>query len=146
MALKQLGFFHSSWYKPIFKEYKKGNIDKVLWYTSKFDSFDDLPWFDRDFIPVLDQKFPNSKFINLTREEAEWKKSYKRYFNKTDKEVEIAYLDFMEHQKFIGNYFLNKKGKLITISVRNKNAFNIIANFVNKKIDYNEILPHKNKS
>jgi hypothetical protein len=145
-AIESLGYSHSSWYKPIFKQYRKDNIDKVIKRTAYFDSFDDLPWSDKDFIPILDKKFPNSKFINLVRNENEWKKSYKRYFNKSIEEVEEAYADYLKHQEFVSEYFKNKPDQLLTINVKDSNSFQKIADFLGEDVPSNLKLPHINKS
>src|SRR5699024_4627029 len=65
-ALTDLGFRHSSFSQIVWRKYyQRGKIDKVLKYTAKFESFDDLPWLKEDMIPVLDKHFPGSKFIYL---------------------------------------------------------------------------------
>ena len=76
-SLEMLGYHHSSYDNEIYTKYYKHklNLPKILEYTSKFESFDDQPWFKVDLIPVLDRKFPNSKFIYLTRDEESWKNS-----------------------------------------------------------------------
>ena len=42
--------------------------EKLRDFAKRFESFDDRPWLEEDFLPVLNQTFPNSKFI-YTRDE-----------------------------------------------------------------------------
>lgn len=61
-SLEILGYRNSSFNKRVFLEYKSNQIDKVLDYTARFDSMDDLPWLRIDMIPILDKAFPNMVF------------------------------------------------------------------------------------
>ncbi len=73
-ALDMLGYRNSSFNKKVWRKYYRNNeIVKILKYTAKFDSADDLPWLKEDMIPILDRVFPNSKFIYLTRDEEQGK-------------------------------------------------------------------------
>lgn len=65
-SLEMLGYRNTSFNQKVWRKYYKNNqIDKVLKYTAKFDSADDLPWLKEDMIPVLDRVFPNSQFISI---------------------------------------------------------------------------------
>lgn len=60
-ALQKLGYRHSSFNEFVWRElYNKGNIDGVINYTKRFESFDDLPWLKEDLLPILFETFPNS--------------------------------------------------------------------------------------
>lgn len=147
-VFKELGFSHFSWYKPIYIKYRKGNIKSIIRFTSKFDSFDDLPWSDRHLIPILVDEFPNSKFINLVRDIHEWKKSYKKYFKKKDQDVEEAFREYEKHQDFVRQFFANRQDQLITVSVKDDNCYIKIAEFLGRSSSVLELkkMPHLNKS
>lgn len=148
-ALEILGYNNSSFNKKIWRNYyKQGKIEDVISYTSKFDSFDDLPWLKEDMIPVLDNRFPNSKFIYLEREEKDWAISY---YNWTYKQTG-KYPDkikgaekFKKHGLFVRNYFKNRNKDILYLNVKNDEAFTQLATFLGK-VAPTEKLPHFNKT
>lgn len=149
-SLKLLGYSHSSFNRKVYRHYYlKGKIDKVLNYTSKFEAFDDLPWLNEDMIPVLDNKFPGSKFIYLTREEGAWKKSF---YNWTFK-VTGVYPDkdkgweaYKKHEAFVLEYFKGRsKEDFITLDVKDSQGFKKLANFLGKVVKQDNF-PHYNKT
>lgn len=152
-SLELLGYRHSSFNEIVWKEYyKKGRIDKVLKYTAKFESFDDLPWLQSDMIPIVDKKFPNSKFIYLARDEKSWQKSLYnwtytmsgKYPNKQYIEKRLA--DFRKHRNFVLDYFNNRPAdEFIILDVTDKMGFKKLADFLGKPT-IREEFPHFNKS
>lgn len=138
-SLELLGYRNSSFNKKVWsKYYKKGKIDKVIKYTAKFESFDDLPWLKEDMIPILDRTFPNSKFIYLEREAEDWKqsmetRSYKMTGSKRDGDK--AYEKYLRHQEFIHKYFKDfPTDRFIKLNVNDPNAFEKLAVFLKKPI------------
>lgn len=147
-AFEMLGYRNSSFNKKNWNNYKKGDISSVLKYTSKFDSFDDLPWLKEDMIPLLDKTFPNSKFVYLEREEEEWKQSFFTWRMKVFSscpDMEIALSNFRKHQKFVLEYFKNRAGDFLIINVSDENSFVKLADFLEKKTEFKK-MPHVNKS
>lgn len=149
-SLEMLGYRNSSFNKKVFREYyKTGQIDKVLDYTARFDSVDDLPWLRIDMIPILDKKFPHSKFIYLTRDEESWKKSLaKWWYNLTNKhhDVEKELLSFRAHRAFVFEYFKNRIGRdLIILDVKDSNGFRKLSEFLGKQVIQNSF-PHFNET
>ena len=148
IALKMLGYDHSSFNHYVWRKlYKKGDIPSVLAFTSKFESFDDLPWLKEDMIPILDESFPNSKWIYLTREEEAWKTSYKRWSNKMGRKVDEnqGWKGYLKHSRFVHHYFSEHHSNFLELNVAHPNGFSILANFLNKKAPFSEF-PHENKS
>jgi hypothetical protein len=148
-SLEMLGYRNSSFNKKVWRKYYKNNeIEKILLYTSKFDSFDDLPWLKEDMIPVLDKKFPGSKFIYLERDEVSWKKSFNDWtFNMTGKypNIEEGWQDYLKHQKFVLDYFKERKSDFIVINVKDENGLKKTADFLGKTTIQNHF-PHFNKT
>lgn len=149
-SLELLGYRNSSFNKKIWRKYyKKNKMVKVLQYTAKFDSTDDLPWLKVDMIPVLDRVFPNSKFIYLTRDEDSWKQflynwSYKVKGQYPD--VEKAYMGYKNHEKFVFDYFANfPEDRFIVLDVKDENGFRKLAEFLGKK-PLQDAFPHFNKT
>jgi hypothetical protein len=138
-SLQMLGYKHSSFNKKVYRKYYlSSNYSKILDFTAKFDSFDDLPWLKEDVIPLLDKKFPGSKFIYLTREESEWKKSFYNWtFKVTGKypDVEKGWKGYKNHEKFVLNYFKScSKEDFIILDVKDKIGFEKLALFLGKKV------------
>jgi hypothetical protein len=149
-SLKALGFKHATYNKVIWKDYYANKkIDKIIKYTSKFDSLDDLPWLKEDMIPLLDETFPGSKFIYLERDEESWKKSiynwtYKKRGDHPD--IEDSVKKFRAHRDFVLNYFENRgPEEFIVMSIKDPDGFKKLANFVGKETDLTGF-PHFNRT
>lgn len=148
IALKMLGYDHSSFNHFVWRKlYKNGDIPSVIQYTSKFESFDDLPWLKEDMIPILDESFPNSKWIYLTREKEAWKKSFKRWSSKMGRNVDESegWKGYLKHSNFVNQYFSQHQSNYIEMSVSQPDAFRTLANFLGKEAPFTD-LPHENKS
>jgi hypothetical protein len=148
-ALEQLGFRNSSFNKKVWRDYyKKGKIEKVIEYTSKFDSVDDLPWLLEDMIPILDQKFPGSKFIYLERDAYAWKKSFNNWaikHNGVAPDMNKSFNAFLQHKEFVMNYFKNRKEDLLIVDVSDPLAYKKLGNFLECAAPQPN-LPHFNKA
>ena len=147
-ALKLLGYDHSSFNYFVWRElYKNGDIQSVIRYTSKFESFDDLPWLKEDMIPILDEFFPNSKWIYLTREEEDWKRSYTRWSAKMGRVVDgdDGWQKYLQHSEFVRSYFSKRQTDILELSVSQGNGFDILAGFLNKQAPFSDF-PHESKS
>jgi len=147
-ALKILGYDHSSFNRFVWRAfYKRGDIQSVIRYTSKFESFDDLPWLKEDMIPILDESFPNSKWIYPTREEEAWKRSYTRWSNKMGWVVDEdeGWQNYQQHSEFVRSYFSKRQSDILELSVSQCNGFDILAGFLNKQAPFSDF-PHENKS
>ncbi len=148
-ALELLGFKHSSFNHYVFRKlYKKGKLDKIILFTSKFESFDDAPWLKEDVIPILDKAFPKSKWIYLERDEESWKRSLKRWKASLNKvsNPEKGWMDYQNHANFILKYFEEKsKSNFITLDVRDPEGFKKLGIFLGK-ISPTPFFPHYNKS
>ncbi|MBR9921968.1 MAG: hypothetical protein GYB31_14100 [Bacteroidetes bacterium] len=114
-GMKVLGYRNASFNKKVWREYYlKGDLKKVIRFASKYDSFDDLPWLLEDLIPVLDLEFPESKFVYLERNEADWLSSLRRWKKNVKNEEINDVLElsrFREHRKFILEYFKGRNGE-----------------------------------
>lgn len=149
-SLEMLGYRNTSFNKKVFSKYYKNNkIEKVLDYTARFDSADDLPWLKVDMIPILDRTFPKSKFIYLTRDEESWKESLSEWsFNRTGKypDIESELKQFRNHKAFVFDYFENRDNEdFIILDVRDPVGFKKLADFLDKKTD-REGFPHFNET
>lgn len=109
----------------------------MLKYTAKFESFDDLPWFKEDMIPILDNTFPGSKFIYLSRDEESWKNSYSRwtYIVTGEKpDVDTGWKRYKAHETFVVSYFKDRSADdFITLNVKDKKGVEKLAKFLNKQ-------------
>lgn len=137
-SLKMLGYRHSTFNEKVWLQYYMNNdIVKILKYTAKFESLDDLPWLKEDMIPILDRVFPNSKFIYLTRDEESWKKSiYHWTYKMTGKypHIDDCLNEYRGHREFVLNYFKDRSDKdFLSLDIREENGFEKLACFLGKK-------------
>lgn len=148
-SLELLGYRNSSFNKKVWREYyARKQYGKIVKYTAKFDSFDDLPWLKEDMIPLMDESFPNSKFIYLHREEESWKKSLKNWRLKVfgdEPDVEKEWGNYLAHQKFVMDYFKDRPEDLLVLNIRDEKGFKKLADFLGKETD-REAFPHFNKT
>lgn len=136
-SLEMLGYRHSSFNKKVWRNYYANNrIEKILKYTAKFDSFDDLPWLKEDMIPILDEAFPESKFIYLTREEESWKKSLSNWRQKRfgdSPDLDEAWNAYKRHEKFVIDYFHSRPSdEFMILNIKDEQGFKKLADFLGK--------------
>jgi hypothetical protein len=135
-ALKMLGFRHTSFNNYVWLQlYKTGKIDKVLDFAKRFQSFDDRPWLEGDFLPVLNQTFPNSKFIYLTRDEASWKRSWTRWnlwFNNMEVDADEGWAAYQRHEALVLAFLRHEvpNENQITLQVNDPSGFQKLADFL----------------
>ncbi|MBU2950244.1 hypothetical protein KO493_06015 [Tamlana agarivorans] len=149
-SLEMLGYKNSSFNRRIYRKYYlTKNYSKILKYTAKFESFDDLPWLKEDMIPILDKTFPESKFIYLTRDENEWKKSFYNWTYKVKghyPDIEKGWEDYKNHEKFVLDYFkTHPKKDFIILNVKDKYGFEKLALFLGKE-SFRKSFPRFNES
>lgn len=147
-SLKMLGYNNTSFNKRVWRKYyHEKKFEKIIDYMSKFESADDLPWLKEDLIPLLDEKFPNSKFIYLDRDEESWKKSmYKWTFKKTGiyPDIDSKIEEFRNHKSFVLDYFKDRlDDDFIRLDIKDPDGFKKLAVFLGKPIIRNDF-PHFN--
>ena len=137
-SFELLGYRNSSFNKNVWRNYYlKGRIDKVLYYTSKFDSFDDLPWLKEDLIPVLDENFPGSKFVYLERNIDDWKNSISNWTFKMKgyyPDLDSLLDEYNRHREFILTYFKNRTSDLLILQVDDPKGFEKLSIFLDRPI------------
>ena len=149
MALAILGYDHCSYNPKVERYYLKGRLDKVLEYTSRYESFDDSPWLKEGLIPVLDKNFPGSKYIYLERDELSWKGSYTRFTKLifgASSDADIGWNEYCQHREFVLNYFRERSpAEFLVLDVRDPVGFRKLANFLGKAAPQ-DAFPHVNRS
>lgn len=139
-ALTLLGYRHSSFNRIVWRKlYLKGKIDAVIRYTSKFNSFDDLPWLKEDLIPVLDKRFPGSKWIYLERDEESWKRSCKAWSSGKGWEcdAEEGWRGYCAHHKFVMDYFKDRMEDLLVLKISDPKGFQKLGVFLGRPVPAN---------
>ena len=149
-SLEMLGYRNTSFNKRVWRNYYlKNRIVKLLRYTAKFDSTDDLPWLKESMIPVLDKVFPGSRFIYLTRDDESWKRSYYNWRYKVFghyPDIEKEFQAYKEHEKFVFDYFRDKrKDRFLVLEIEDEMGFKKLADFLGKETQH-EKFPHVNKT
>jgi hypothetical protein len=82
-ALSILGYKTRGWDSETIENYKESGRECEVLYEviNQYDAFHDGPWHDYDFTK-LDERFPNSKFILLERDDDSWIRSLEMHTNK----------------------------------------------------------------
>lgn len=158
-ALEILGFKSLHW-APL----AKLNKQKVLelnwqWWLNKYDAFSDVPvtYFFRE----LDQKFPNSKFIQTVREKDSWLKSCKKHFLVPSIHEEAKALhqelygsDIFDHNAFAEGYerhhrqikeYFQGRSDFMTIDIFKGGGWEKLCSFLNKDVP-DQPFPTKNQN
>jgi len=68
-CFRRFGFKHRTYDMDLALQVKRNQLEPVLEEATKFESFEDWPWFA--IYRELDQRFPNSKFILTLRKDTE---------------------------------------------------------------------------
>ena len=149
-SLELLGYRNSSFNTRVWRKlYKQGKIDRVIRYTAKFESFDDLPWLKEDMIPLLDTTFPGSKFIYLERDEAGWKKSFSTWAHSvtgSTPDAEKGWEKYLQHQNFVLDYFANRShDEFLRLTIQDPQGFRKLGEFLGRKAPQDPF-PHWNKT
>jgi len=147
-SFETLGYRNTSFNRNLWrKHYARRDYKAIVEYTAKFDSFSDLPWLKEDVIPVVDQAFPGSKFVYLTRDEESWKKSFYNWRYKVFgvyPDVDAGWAEFTAHAEFVREYFRDAPAdRFIELDVRDPEGFSRLAEFLGKSTD-RKSFPHHN--
>lgn len=135
-ALAELGYRHTSFNRVVWTLYGRGQVNRIIDYMSRFESADDLPWLKEDVIPILDARFPGSKFIYLTREERSWRRSiarWTRWMTGKSLNVNVEWERFVAHRQFVTTYFAARPNDLLTLDVADPDGFDRLAAFLGKQ-------------
>ena len=62
-AFKILGLKNQGWDPVLHKKVRDEDYEDVFKVVEKYESFEDAPWCHGEFYKLLDERFPNSKFI-----------------------------------------------------------------------------------
>ena len=166
-ALQKLGFTHIGYDEKLWQEYKSGNFQPILETAKQYETFTDAPWHAPDLHPVrgpdfykiLDEEFPNSKFILTIRDAITWKESHKNWWiQKRGKyippELTIYYPDgysqttatrlYRERNKSIIDYFRGRFNDLLIINICAGEGWDKLCQFLGKEIP-SASFPHENK-
>jgi hypothetical protein len=148
-ALASLGYRHTSFNREVWQAYQARDIAKVLMYMKDFESADDAPWHKIDMIPLLDETFPGSRFIYLSRDEDSWKNSVVNWTLKMtgiQPNIQDYLNDYLAHRDFVDQYFVgDKAAALVRIDVGEPGSFNQLKTFLGFPSGGEEF-PHFNKT
>ena len=122
-AYSILGLKQKGWSEKLFKEWQRGEYNNIFKTIDSFDAFQDGPWHDIRF-SILDEKYPNSKFIILERDNETWYRSmeyqYKIKFQRewflNKSKNEHINRKLKKYEK-IKDYFKNRPYDLLTLNI-----------------------------
>ena len=133
--------------------------------VDKFDAFEDRPWNHTDFYQILNNKYPNSKFILTIRDTYSWINSVKKWGNKIGlinsnfykivsqtcygvdsylSEELVVTAKYNERNNEIINYFKDKNN-LLVIDVEKGDSWEKICTFLKCEMP-NKPFPYLNKN
>lgn len=149
----------------ILKNFQLGNYEKLFYLVNQYDVFEDRPWNHTDFYKLLDNKYPNSKFILTIRDTDKWVNSVKKWGNKIGlinptfytivsqtcygvddylSDETIFRTKYDERNSEIINYFKDKDN-LLVINVENNDGWELLCGFLDKPVP-NKPFPFLNKN
>ncbi|MEM9547604.1 MAG: sulfotransferase [Bacteroidota bacterium] len=158
--LREMGFKHHTYDLPLFKEYRKGNLEAIFTVMDEYDSFEDWPW--PLMYKEIDERYKDAKFILTTRKTPEtWYKSLckmaVRMGPMSDFEKHIygysmphghkkEHIDYYNRYNMeVEEYFKGRPDKLLKICFGEGGEGKKIADFLNRP-EVTLSKPHRNKS
>jgi hypothetical protein len=160
VALDLLGYRVAGWERATVKDFRSGGVDNIIREFDHYDAFQDAPWHNID-VDIIDDLFPNSKFILLERNDNDWfnslvdhwrRKNYiiggghKEYINYLYNPEKIKYDNISQkHLKYSLNieYFKNRPDDLLVMNICEGDGWDKLCQFLN--VDIPSIpFPHKN--
>ena len=116
-------------------------LEKVLAMIEEHEAFEDGPWHNIDF-RVLDERFPNSKFIWLERDDESWYRSFKYFFGTTHKRAWYSkrpdqdYWIAMKQRRFadIKEYFKDRPEDLLVLTLGKGEGWPELCTFLGKPV------------
>ena len=156
LALRTLGYSHTSYSKPLLEELVKGNHEALFEVAREHDAFEDWPW------PLaykeLDAEFPGSKFVLTVRKSPEaWLKSLKKHSLNMDLRTscrklaygyyyphghEAEHIAFYEkHNAEVKDYFKDRPDDLLVVSWEDGAGWKELCTFLGKPVP-KEDFPH----
>lgn len=163
MAYEILGFKKRGWNHRIYDLWKEKGMDYLFPIIDNATAFQDGPWHDCDY-KILDQRYPNSKFIILERNNEDWLRSKEMHFSPiynvnnirpkyfewrwaTDRNRHIEEQMCIKENKYneIKEYFKDRPNDLLVMNVCAGEGWEILCPFLDCEIP-NEPFPYRNKS
>jgi sulfotransferase family protein len=159
LCLKWLGYTNTSYDLDLLKDAVKGDYDGIDKVVEEFDCFEDWPW--PIIFRVLDERYPDSKFILTIRKNSEtWFRSLEKqsvltgpteyrkivYGYEMPQENKEAHVEIYEkHNEEVIEYFKDKPGKMLVICWETGSEWNDLCSFLNLPVP-DIPFPHANKS
>jgi hypothetical protein len=158
--LTKMGYKHHTYDLPLFKEYRKGNLEAIFKVMEEYDSFEDWPW--PLMYKEIDERYPDAKFILTFRKSPEvWYKSlckmavrmgplsnFEKYIYgySMPQGRKKEHIDFYnKYNQEVEEYFKDRPEKLIKICFGTGDSGKEIAHFLNRpEVEISN--PHRNKS
>ena len=155
-AYEILGFRHKAEDPDLYLKFTDSyNYEVLFEVIDKYDAFQDGPWHNKDVdYKVLDEKYPNSKFIILERDDESWIRSNERFYSpkyhKNWRNWEYSFLiderwvDEREsvieekleykHSKYseIKGYFEDRPNDLLVMNICEGDEWEVLCSFLGK--------------
>lgn len=141
-AFELLGLRTKGWDERLYQQCVRGIYGPSISSASNYDALQDLPWDYEPILPELDTAFPNSKFIILLRDDAEWAASYHRAFGGQDHDLNIEW----RAQKYqrIRTYFEDRPSDLLEYDLVGGSGWGPLCGFLDLPVPETPF-PHMNQ-
>ncbi|MEB3265092.1 MAG: sulfotransferase [Cyanobacteriota bacterium] len=107
-AMRQLGYAHYGYDRDLAAALRGGDVERCLAVAERFDSLDDWPWSMPAFVAAFQQRFPNSRYVLLERDEVTWLRSYRAFFNATAADGELLD-ELRSHHRMMDQLLANEQ-------------------------------------
>ena len=163
VAYKILGIKEIGWRSNLYDRWENEGIEILFPHIDSATAFQDGPWHDCDY-RLLDQRYPNSKFIILERNNNDWIRSKEmhespihnvnniktRYLERkwlTDRDAHIKEQIKAKENKYkeVKEYFKDRPNDLLVMNICKGEGWEVLCPFLNCEIP-NMPFPNKNKS
>lgn len=146
-ALSLLGYRSVHWLRAG-KEPKCGWVQCIK--KCNYDAFADTPIISHGFFKLLDQEFPNSKFILLLRDTDSLLRSWKNYFRGSPLAMDSEQMRkkvkryYERHNNEVLAHFEGKPDQLLVMNIFKGDGWEKLCPFLDKPIP-DKPFPHKRK-
>lgn len=157
-AYEILGFKHKAEDPDLYLKFINNYDYEILFEViDKYDAFQDGPWHNKDVdYKILDEKYPNSKFIILERDDESWIRSNEKFYSpKYHKDWENWEYSFLIDNRWvtqresvieeklnykkskyleIKEYFKDRQNDLLIMNICDGQGWEVLCPFLGKEI------------
>ncbi len=151
LLLSRNGYIVTGPDRVVFDCWRKGDFKKVDEYLELYTAYQDDPWYL--LYPYIYDKYPDTKFIYLERDESEWLESVQNFYardrfnnrvrryvyghNDSIENAELYLETYRNHRQKVLDFFKDKPNSLISIDIKKNEDYYRLKDFLeltNKRV------------